>query len=154
MIRVAGLNDLKRLCELYKELHAYHVKLKPEKFRMPNDDKFFTDTMTDFLNSSEWITLVHEENGIIGAYAIFKAFDSDTPDEVPRRVCYITHFTVTESLRRQGIGTELMNKVCELAGSVKCDAVRLGVNALNTDAVAFDKAMGYENVTIAMEKQL
>ena len=154
MIRVADMNDLERLCELYKELHAYHVGIKPEKFRMPNDDGFFTDTMTDFLNSSEWITLVHEETGIIGAYAIFKAFDSDTPDEVPRRVCYITHFTVTESSRRQGIGTELMNKVCELARSVKCDVVRLGVNALNTDALAFDKAMGFENVTIAMEKPL
>lgn len=154
MIRVADMNDLERLCELYKELHAYHVGLKPEKFRMPDGDEFFRNEMINFLGSDEWITLVHEDDGIIDAYTIFKAFNSETPDEVPRRVCYITHFTVTESLRRQGIGTELMDKVCELAKSVKCGVVRLGVNALNTDAVAFDKAMGFENVTVAMEKQL
>ena len=154
MIRVADMNDLKRLCELYKELHEYHVGVKPAKFRMPEDDTFFRDKMTEYLNSDEWITLVHEENGIIDAYTIFKAFNAEYPDELPRRLCYISHFTVTESARRQGIGRELMDKVCELARSVKCDVVQLGVNALNTDAIAFDKAMGFEYATIAMEKPL
>lgn len=154
MIRVADMNDLERLCELYKELHKYHVGIKPEKFRMPEDDKFFRDGMIDFLNSDEWITLVHENGGVIDAYAIFKAFNSETPDEHPRRVCYITHFAVTESSRRQGVGTGLMNKVCELARSVQCDCVRLGVNALNTDAIAFDKQMGFSSVTLMMEKKL
>lgn len=154
MIRVADMNDLERLCELYKELHRYHVGIKPEKFRMPESDEFFCEAMTDYLNSDEWITLVNEENGIIDAYTIFKAFNSESPDEIPRRVCYITHFTVTENSRRQGIGRELMDKVCELAKSVKCDCVRLGVNALNTDAIAFDEKMGFSSVTLMMEKKL
>lgn len=155
MIRVADLNDLERLCELYKELHAYHVGVKPAKFRMPENDEFFREKMTDYLNSDEWITLVHENSGgVIDAYTIFKAFNTEYPDEQPRRLCYITHFAVTESVRRKGIGTKLMDKVCELARSVKCDYVRLGVNALNTDAITFDKAMGFEYATIAMEKPL
>lgn len=154
MIRVAEINDLERLCELYKELHAYHVGVKPAKFRMPENDEFFREKMTDYLNSDEWITLVHESGGVIDAYAIFKAFNAEYPDEHPRRQCYISHFTVTESARRQGIGRELMDKVCELARSVKCNIVQLGVNALNTNAIAFDKAMGFEFATIAMEKRL
>lgn len=154
MIRVADLNDLERLCELFKELHAYHAGIKPEKFRMPKNDDFFREAMTDFLNSDEWITLVHESGGVIDGYTILKAFNTDSPDEHPRRVCYIAHFMVTESARRQGIGKELMDKVCELARSVKCGCVRLGVNALNTDAIAFDKAMGFENATLLMEKKL
>ncbi len=153
MIRVAGLNDLERLCELFKELHAYHVGIKPAKFRMPEDD-FFREVMTDFLNSDEWITLVHESSGVIDGYAVFKAFDTDSPDEHPRRVCYITHFTVTENARRHGIGKELMDKVCDCARPVNCDCVRLGVNALNADAIAFDKAMRFEDATIMMEKRL
>ena len=154
MIRVADNNDLDRLCELYKELHAYHVGVKPIKFRMPESDRFFRDKMTEYLDSDEWITLVHESGEVIDAYAIFKAFNVDYPDEHPRRQCYISHFTVTESARRQGIGRELMDKVCELARSVKCDVIQLGVNALNADAIAFDKAMGFEFATIAMEKRL
>lgn len=155
MIRVADLNDLERLCELYKELHEYHVGIKPEKFRMPEDDEFFRDGMVDFLNSDDWITIVHEtDDGQIDGYAIFKAFDSESPDEHPRRVCYITHLMVTESSRRQGAGTELINKVSELARSVKCTFLRLGVNALNSNAIAFDKQMGFENITLLMEKKL
>lgn len=154
MIRVADLNDLEQLSELFKELHAYHVGIKPAKFRMPEDKEFFREEMTDFLNSDEWITLVHEDGGHISGYAIFKAFNSESPDEHPRRVCYITHFAVTESSRRRGVGRELMDKVCELAASVQCSCVRLGVNALNADAIAFDKAMGFENVTLLMEKKL
>ncbi len=153
MIRVADLNDLERLCELFKELHAYHVGIKPEKFRMPEDD-FFRETMTDFLKSDEWITLVRESGGVIDGYTIFKAFSTDLPDEPPYRECFITHFTVAENARRKGIGKELMDKVCECARSVKCDHVRLGVNALNADAIAFDKAMGFENAAIMMEKRL
>lgn len=153
MIRTADLNDLERLCELFKELHAYHIGIKPEKFRMP-EDHFFLKTMTDFLNSNEWITLVHESGGVIDGYTIFKAYDTESPDEHPRRLCYITHITVTENARRKGIGEELVNKVCECARSVKCDYVRLGVNALNANAIAFDKAMGFENATIMMEKRL
>ncbi len=153
VIRVADLNDLERLCELFKELHAYHVKIKPEKFRMPGDD-FFRETMTDFLKSDEWITLVHESGGVIDGYTIFKAFNTDSPDEHPRRLCFITHFTVTVNARRKGIGKQLMDKVCECARSVNCDYVRLGVNALNADAIAFDKAMGFEDATIMMEKRL
>jgi len=153
MIRVADLNDLERLCELFKELHAYHVGIKPEKFRMPEDD-FFRETMTDFLDSDEWITLVHESGGVIDGYTIFKAYDDNSPDEHSRRLCFITHFAVTENARRKGIGKELMDKVCECARSVRCDYVRLGVNALNADAIAFDKAMGFEDATIMMEKRI
>lgn len=154
MIRVADLNDLERLTELFKELHGYHVGIKPAKFRMPEDDDFFREAMTDFLNSDEWITLVHVSGGMIDGYAIFKAFNTDSPDEHPRRVCYITHFMVTESARRKGIGRELMDKVCTGARSVNCSCLRLGVNALNANAIAFDKAMGFENATMIMEKML
>lgn len=153
MIRVADLNDLERLCELFKELHAFHVGIKPVKFRMPEDD-FFRKEMTNFLNSDEWITLVHESGGVIDGYTIFKAFNTDSPDEHPRRVCHITHFTVTNNARRKGIGKELMDKVCECARSVDCDCVRLGVNALNADAVTFYKAMGFELATMIMEKPI
>lgn len=153
MIRVADISDLQQLCTLYKELHEHHVKLSPQHFRIP-EDELYLNNMTDILNSDEWITLVHEgENGLDG-YVVFKAFNTTQPDETPRRICHINQFTVAENARRQGIGRELMDKVCELAKSVKCDVLRLGVNALNTDAIAFDKATGFEYATIAMEKPL
>ena len=154
MIRVADMNDLNRLCELYNELHDYHIGLRPDKFRSPENGEFFRGKMIDFLNSDEWITLVHESGGVIDAYVIFKAFNTEQPDEQPQRLCHITHFVVAEGSRRQGIGRELMDKVCEAAGSVKCTCVRLVVNTLNADAIAFDEQMGFSAAEVLMEKKL
>lgn len=154
MIRVAEMSDLNRLCELYNELHEYHIGLRPEKFRSPEDDKFFRGKMIDFLNSDEWITLVHESGETIDGYVIFKAFNTEQSDEQPQRVCHITHFVVAEDSRRQGIGREIMDKVCEVASSVKCTCVRLVVNTLNADAIAFDEQMGFSAAEVLMEKKL
>lgn len=153
MIRVADISDLEWLCGLYKELHKYHADMVPERFCMP-DDGFFCEEMTSFLNSDEWITLVHEDGGVMDGYVIFKAFNNDAPDIQTRRICHITHFMVTEDARRRGVGTELMNKVCECARSVQCDVVRLLVNTRNEGAIAFDNKLGFEAANIVMEKRL
>lgn len=154
MIRVAEMSDLEQLCALYKELHEHHVALKPEDFCKPEDDSLYRNNMTDILNSDEWITLVHQGKSGIDGYVVFKAFNTTAPDETPRRICHINQFSVAESARRQGIGSELMDKVCELARSIQCDCVRLIVNSLNTGAVAFDKEMGFFEDKLLMEKRL
>lgn len=109
MIRIANINDLEQLCTLFKELHSFHIGINPQKFRIPPDE-FFRETITDYLNSDEWITLVHENSESIDGYAVFKAFDVDSPDENPRRVCYVHHFMISENSRRRGVGTEFLTK--------------------------------------------
>ena len=153
MIRVAEMNDLEQLCTLYKELHEHHVKLSPEHFCIPDDD-LYRRNMSDILNSDEWITLVHQGEKGLDGYVVFKAFNTTQPDETPRRICHIHQFTVAENARRQGIGRELMDKVCDAARSIQCDCVRLIVNSNNTDAVTFDRAMGFEEDKLLMEKKL
>ncbi len=150
MIRIANTNDLERLCALFKELHSFHVGINPQKFRIP-DDEFFRKEITDYLNSNEWITLVHENSEGIDGYAVFKAFNVDSPDENPRRICYVHHFMISENSRRKGAGTELFTKIQEMARKVNCDCVRFGVNAANAGAIAFYEKMGMTPATITME---
>lgn len=153
MIRIADTNDLERICALFKELHSFHVGINPQKFRMPNDE-FFRKEITDYLNSDEWITLVHTNSDEIDGYAVFKAFDMNSPDENPRRVCYVHHFMISEDSRRKGAGTEFFNEIQKMAHKVDCDCVRFGVNAANTDAIAFYEKMGMTPATITMEKRI
>lgn len=153
MIKIADTNDLERICELFKELHSFHVGIDPKKFRMP-DDVFFRKVITDYLNSDEWITLVREDSGSIDGYAVFKAFDVDSPDENPRRVCYVHHFMISESSRRKGAGTEFFTGIQEMAHKINCDCIRFGVNAANAGAIAFYEKMGMSPTTITMEKRL
>lgn len=151
MIRIANTNDLERICELFKELHSFHVGINFQRFRMP-DDEFFRKGITDYLNSDEWITLVREDSGNINGYAVFKVFDVDFPDENPRRVCYVHHFMISENSRRKGAGTEFFMEIQEMARKANCDCMRFGVNAVNAGAIAFYEKMGMTPATVTMEK--
>lgn len=153
MIRIANTNDSERICELFKELHSFHVGINPKKFRMP-DDEFFRKVITNYLNSEEWITLVHGDFENIDGYAVFKAFDVDSPDENPRRICYVHHFMISESSRRKGAGTEFFTEIQEMARKANCDCIRFGVNAANAGAIAFYEKMGLAPATITMEKRI
>lgn len=151
MVRIADINDLERLTELFIELHRYHVGIKPETFVMPGRE-WFSGRISEILTDKEQTVLVHDSGGI-NAYAVVKIIDVNTEEKRPRRVCYIDCFAVSESCRRRGIGTELFNAVKAFGRENGCTYVQLGVCASNTDAVKFYEKMGLVPRTIQMEKR-
>ena len=152
MIRLADLNDLKRLTELFMELHRHHVELMPETFTMP-EREWFVERVADILSDVGQKVLVYD-SGVIEAYAVIRKIEVDTPDKPPRRVCFIDQFFVLESRRRQGIGTELFEAVKAFGREKGCTSVQLGVSAGNAGAVEFYEKMGLTPRTIQMEDKL
>lgn len=152
MIRIADICDLGRLTELFTELHRHHVEIKPETFVMP-ERGWFSERISEILNDSGQTVLVHDD-GEINAYAVVKIMDVNTEEKVPRRMCYIDCFAVSESCRRRGIGTELFNAVKAFGKENGCTSVQLGVCVSNTDAVRFYEKMGLAPRTIQMEERL
>lgn len=153
MIRNADINDLERLTELFMQLHRHHVEIMPETFIMP-EREWFLGRISEILNDSGQTIIVHESGEVINGYAVVKIMDVNTEDKRPRRMCYIDCFAVSESCRRQGIGTELFNAVKAFGRENGCTSVQLGVCACNTDAVRFYKKMGLAPRTIQMEKRI
>lgn len=153
MIRIADFNDLERLTELFMQLHRHHVEIKPETFIMP-ERGWFSGRISEILNDNGQTVIVYESGGVINGYAVVKITDVNTEDKRPRRMCYIDCFAVSESCRRQGIGTELFNAVKAFGRENDCTSVQLGVSAYNTDAVAFYEKMGLAPRTIQMEEKL
>ena len=139
MIRIANINDLERLTDLFVELHRHHVEIKPETFIMPPRG-WFSERISEILNDSGQTVLVHDYGGI-NAYAVVKITDVNTEDKIPRRMCYIDCFAVSESCRRTGIGTELFNAVKTFGRENGCTSVQLGVSACNESAVRFYEKM-------------
>lgn len=152
MIRKATLDDLERLTELFIELHRHHVEIKPETFTMP-EREWFSQRLSEILSDSGQTVLVYD-NGGINAYAVVRIIDVNIEEKIPRRVCYIDCFAVSESCRRRGIGTELFNAVKAFGRENGCTSVQLGVSACNTDAVKFYEKMGLAPRTIQMEMRL
>ncbi len=152
MIRKAELNDLKRLAELFRELHRCHCEIAPNKHRMPRDD-FFLERLSAMLSDDEFTALVNDDNGING-YALLRIIDVNSEEKIQRRVCFIDCFAVSESFRRKGIGTALFGAVKDFARENGCDAVQLSVDAENKSAAEFYKKMGFSPRTIIMDNQI
>lgn len=149
MIRRANAEDIPRLAELFRQLHAHHAAIKPEAFRMPGGE-WFAERIRGIFEDGEAVILVsadREPNG----YAVIKIIDVDTEDKYPRRMCYIDCFAVAENARRQGIGTALFGEVKRFARENGCTSVQLGVTACNTGAVEFYRKMGLAPRNIQME---
>lgn len=152
MIRKADKNDLERLTELFIELHRHHVDIMPETFTMP-EREWFGGRISEILNDVGQKVLVYD-SGRIEAYAVVRIIEVDTPDKPYRKVCFIDCFAVSESSRRQGIGTELFNAVKAFGREKGCTSVQLGVSAGNAGAVGFYEKMGLKPRTIQMEDKL
>lgn len=153
MVRIAEINDLERLTELFVELHRHHVEIKPETFIMP-EREWFSGRISEILNDSGQTTIVHESGGVINGYAVVRIVEVNSAEKCPRRVCFIDCLAVSESCRRTGIGTELFNAVSAFGRNNNCTDVQLGVSACNGGAVKFYEKMGLAPRTIQMEKRL
>lgn len=152
MVRLADFNDLERLTELFIKLHRHHVDMMPEAFTMP-EHEWFVERIADILSDVGQKVLVYD-SGCIEAYAVIRKIEVDTPDKPPRRICFIDQFFVSESRRRQGVGTELFNAVKAFGREKGCASVQLGVSAGNAGAVGFYDKMGLTPRTVQMEAKL
>lgn len=153
MIRLAGMGDIDSLAALFKELHEHHVRIKPETFRMP-DDSWFYGRILEILNDSETSIFVSDSGTEINGYAVVKILDIQTEEKYPRRVCYVDCFAVAENAGRQGVGTQLFERVRNFALEQECGSIQLGVSACNKGAVEFYGKMGLTPRTIQMELKL
>ncbi len=149
MIRKADERDITRLVELFKQLHEFHIKIRPDIFKEPPDG-FYERKIRDTLEKM-FVFVSADNTGIINGYAVVRLTDVDTEDRYPRKVCFIDCIAVDEGSRRGGIGTELFGHIKTFARDNNCDAVQLGVNADNLAARAFYEKMGFAPRTIIMD---
>ena len=65
---------------------------------------------------------------------------------------WIDEFEITESERRKGYGTALMNEVREIVKREKLSRIELNCWAFNEDAIKFYEKLGYTEQRIVFEK--
>ena len=87
-------------------------------------------------------------------YASLKIRNYDSPGLVKRKVLLIDEIAVEETLRGQGIGTEMMEDVRTLERAFGCTDLQLGVYPQNDAAVAFYRKCGFTIRSIEMQRKL
>ena len=129
MIRRAEKKDCKRILELIKELANYE--------KAPNE---VTVTIDHFINSGfganpVWWGFVAEiDNSIVGFALYYIRYSTWKGQRM-----YLEDFIVTESARKNGIGTLLFNRLIEEAKEKKLNAIVWQVLQWNEPAINFYK---------------
>lgn len=80
-----------------------------------------------------------ENNGNLIAFSAFYANDILT------KIAYISFFAVKKEYSNQGVGTFLMNKVCELSKQSGMEIIKLEVHENNYPAINFYTKNGFNN---------
>lgn len=133
--RIATTDDLQLLAEWNHQL------IQDEGHRNPMDISQLRVRMHRWLTSGGYTAVVFEENSETVAYALYR----EDPAEI-----YLRHLFVLRHLRRKGIGRRAVEI---LISGLWPKTKRLTVEVLtrNESAVAFWRAMGYSDYSLALE---
>lgn len=151
MLELAVESDRETVNLLARQVHAMHVAWRPDIYEMPEalyPEERFREAVR------ERSLYVARLGGVIVGYVSVKLRSYDWPGMVKRKVMYIDEIAVEESLRNQGIGTEMMADIHALARAFGCTDLQLGVYPQNDAAVAFYEKCGFTIRSIEMQKKV
>ena len=91
---------------------------------------------SELLNPNSKYIVAKKENEIVGFAGIWIAID----------IAHITNIVVKKDLRKQGIGTIILQELIKLCKELKMNEVTLEVNENNSKAINLYKKFGFEQV--------
>lgn len=147
IIEFAHTEDFKELNVLAKQVHALHVKFRPDIFK-PME---FPLSKEDFLlHVQDETILVLRDNGMILGYALFHIIVREVP--FVQKKLWVDVLCTREEFRDTGVGTALMERLKALGKSRGCSSIALTVSCENFKAISFYQSYGMraENIRYSM----
>ena len=151
MLELAVETDREAVNRLACQVHAMHVGWLPETYEMPREmypPERFREAIAE---RSLYVARLH--SAVVG-YVSLKIRNYDSPGLVKRKVLLIDEIAVEETLRGQGVGTEMMEDVRALAKTLGCTSLQLGGYPQNAAAVAFYQKCGFTVRSLEMQRKL
>jgi GNAT superfamily N-acetyltransferase len=118
-----------------------HQLIQDEGHRNPMTELQLAKRMRLWLSRGGYTAVLFEEGGALMAYALYR----EAPDEI-----YLRHLFVVRHRRRQDVGRRVMRLLFD---EIWPRGKRLTVEVLctNAGAIAFWKAMGYQEYSLCLE---
>lgn len=151
MVRFAKQEDLERVNELRKQVHAVHAVGRPDIFR-ENFNEELRDHVVDYLNDEDKLLIVAERDGVICGFACVTLFDRpQTLTNRERKFYGVEEFGVDKAMRRQGIGRELFDYIKTDAKVRDFERIELNMWEFNEGALKFYESVGFKTYRRHME---
>ena len=143
MIRFAEEKDLERINELRRQVNDMHVKGRPDIFK-PGFGREMQDLAREILEGEEGNIIVAEQDGsICGMVCVSYITKPESPYNLGRKIYHVEEIAVDEGVRRQGVGTELLEFMKRDAKERWFDRIELDVWEFNKSAIGFYEKNGF-----------
>ncbi|WP_088103085.1 GNAT family N-acetyltransferase [Halalkalibacter urbisdiaboli] len=141
-IRNAEQNDYDFLLPLFRQVHKFHVFVRPDLYKensTPVEQDFFESQLID---DKQHIFVATIGNEIVGFVVTKEEEINENSFVRARKVLFIKSLCVAETHRKKGIGKKLIKYVFDFGRSLKVDSIELGVSEENTSAIEFYRSIG------------
>ncbi len=155
MIRLALETDAERIGKLWTEMVLYHHQFDDTTFRAAeNGAALYSRSIRDRLQDPKARILVVEKRGEIVGYVSGVIADITTEMFEPLRCGLLSDIYISEAYRRQGLGRQLVERLCLWFRHQDVTHFEWHVSARNRAALAFWQAIGGETTILRMRAQI
>lgn len=152
MLELAQRGDLEAVRRLKNQVHALHVSMRPDIYRM-EEELMGQETFFDEIRNR--LIYVAKPGGVVTGYVRILIREKKGPGLTPCRILSLEEICVEEALRGQGIGREMMTDLRALAKAFGCRQILIGgVYPENDGAIAFYQKCGFQIRNINMDMKL
>jgi GNAT superfamily N-acetyltransferase len=144
-IRRAVMEDLPAVIAMLDEVDDLHRKALPWLFR-PIDEAGLAGFLEDYISKQDRTMLLATtpEGALAGVLYVFMRQHARAPIVQPTLIAEIDSLVVGHSVRRQGVGTRLVQAALQWAADNGATRTELGVYDFNGAARAFWASVGFE----------
>ena len=150
-IRYAEKGDEAAIAALLVDIHKQHAEGRPDLFGNGHA-KYSEEDVLLMFHKENTPVFVAEDNalGVVG-YAICTHIENTNPAMGRFSTLYLDDLNVSHRVRRQGVGTRLLDACRKEAARLGCYSLTLNVWAFNEGAIRFYEANGFHVQRTIME---
>ena len=149
-IRLANVDDIPRLLDLFSEVLEVHAKLRPDLF-VSGTTKYSKEDLELMIEDENKPMFVATINDYVVGYAMCQ-IHIPSNNMYPVKIFHLDDLCVDEKYRHQGIGEALYQKVVEVAKANDCYEITLNAWPGNEAALKFYEKMGLKTRSIFLEQ--
>lgn len=144
MLELARETDFEAVNQLARQVVAHHAQWNPNEHMVdyPYPWDFFLTCIGPESIHDNAIYVMRQNESVVGFMRIY-LWETNSTTSAKRRMLSIDDLGVEQTLRNQGIGSEMMAQLRVLAQDWGCSSICLYVDAPNESAQAYYKKCGF-----------
>jgi ribosomal protein S18 acetylase RimI-like enzyme len=154
-IRIASLNDIERINELFWQSDLFHHNNEPNIYEKTNEGHRSKEYIETILNEDKDIFVVLElDDKIIGFLYGYEEIKGKLPFHKKRKYFVLDNIVIDTKYQNKGYGKKLIDYIIEYSNKKMYDDIMLNVYTFNKKAISIYEKYGFRNLSQNMSLKL